>query len=115
MLARRGPLDSGADLRLSLAVPPWSRSEAPPKDATLTAFGQAGTAVPLGFCALGMTLGAYLGGCEGKPMMNAALREREIEGVHAHMSDRAPQEDAMVSFIKAGREGWENGGNRVGK
>merc|ERR1712129_676973 len=35
------------------------------------------TAVPLGFCALGMTLGAYLGGCEGKPMMNAALRERE--------------------------------------
>ena len=71
--------------------------------------------MPLGFCALGMTLGAYLGGCEGKPMMNAALREREIEGVHAHMSDRAPQEDAMVSFIKAGREGWENGGSRVGK
>jgi hypothetical protein len=35
--------------------------------------------------------------------------------VHAHMADRAPREDAMVSFIKSGREGWENGGSRVGK
>ena len=86
-----------------------------PKHATLAAFGHPGTAVPLGFCALGMTLGAYLGGCEGKPMMNAALLSRDIEGVHAHMADRAPQEDAMVSFIKSGREGWENGGSRVGK
>ena len=30
---------------MGLAVPPWSRSEAPPKDATLTAFGRAGTLV----------------------------------------------------------------------
>ena len=52
---------------------------------------------------------------EGKPMMNAALLSSEIEGVHAHMADRAPKEDAMVSFIKAGREGWENGGRRLGK
>jgi len=48
-------------------------------------------------------------------MMNAALLSSEIEGVHAHMADRAPKKDALVSFIKAGREGWENGGRRLGK
>ena len=98
-----------------LGAAPRRRPKTPPKRATSAAFARPGTAVPPGFCALGMTLGAYLGGCEGKPMMNAALREREIEGVHAHMADRAPREDAMVSFIKSGREGWENGGSRVGK
>lgn len=40
------------------------------------------TAVPLGAGVLGATLGAYWGGLEGKPMMNAALMSAPIEGVH---------------------------------
>ena len=42
---RLAALGSGAELRLGLAVPPWSRSEAPPKHATLNAFGHPGTLV----------------------------------------------------------------------
>ena len=81
----------------------WSLSETPPVTLVSLRLTIPGTAVPLGFCTLGMTLGAYLGGCEGKPMMNAALLSREIEGVHVRLADRAPQEDAMVSFIRSGR------------
>ena len=40
-----GPLGSGAELRLGLAVPPWSLSGAPPKHATVNAFGHPGTLV----------------------------------------------------------------------
>ena len=62
------------------------------------------TAVPLGLFVVGMTVGSYLGGLEGKPTMNAALLAKPIEGVHVPRSERAPEEDALVSFMKAARD-----------
>ena len=59
-------------------------------------------AVPLAAAVCGMTVGAYVGGNEGKPMMNAALAARQVEGAHLHRSERPPEEDAMVAFIRAG-------------
>lgn len=51
------------------------------------------TAGPLGAAVFGATVGAYYGGLEGKPMMNAALTARPIAGVHHR---RGEQEDALV-------------------
>ena len=55
--------------------------------------------VPLGAAVLGASVGAYYGGLEGKPMMNAALVARPIAGVH---KKRGEQEDALVAFIREG-------------
>ena len=60
------------------------------------------TAAPLVAAVLGGSLGAYWGGLEGKPMMNAALAARPIEHVHKRRSERPPEEDALVSFIREG-------------
>ena len=51
------------------------------------------TAAPLCAAIFGATFGAYYGGLEGKPMMNAALRSTPIAGVHHR---RGEQEDALV-------------------
>ena len=61
-------------------------------------------AVPLGGAVLGMTLGSYIGGREGKPMMNAALLARPVENAHMRRSERPAQEDALVSFIREGTQ-----------
>jgi hypothetical protein len=50
----------------------------------------------------GMTLGAYLGGTEGKPTMNAALRAKPVEHAHVRRSERPPEGDSLVHFIRAG-------------
>ena len=63
------------------------------------------TAVPLGAAVVGGTIGAYYGGREGKPMMNAALSARPIEGVHRK---RGQQEDALVHFIREGTKSRES-------
>ena len=63
----------GCPLRPGAAACLLAHGAAPPQHATAAAFAHAGTAVPLGFCALGMTLGAYLGGCEGKPTLTLTL------------------------------------------
>ena len=60
------------------------------------------TAAPLVAAVVGGTIGAYWGGLEGKPMMNAALAARPIEHVHKRRSERPPEEDALVSFIREG-------------
>ena len=60
-------------------------------------------AAPLAAAVCGMTLGAYLGGTEGKPMMNAALLSRQVEHAHRARSERPPEEDAMAAFIRSGR------------
>jgi hypothetical protein len=45
-------------------------------------------AVPMSACVVGMTVGAYLGGREGKPFMNAALWARQVEGAHTRRGER---------------------------
>lgn len=60
--------------------------------------------VPLGLFVVGMTVGAYVGMTEGKPTMNAALLAKPIEGVHVRRADRAPEEDALVAFMRSARE-----------
>lgn len=59
---------------------------------------------PLGGGVFGMALGAYYGGVEAKPMMNAALLARPVEHAHKPRSQRPPEEDAMVHFIRAARD-----------
>jgi len=66
-------------------------------------------AAPLGAAVVGMTIGAYLGGQEGKPMMNAALRAKPVEHAHTRRSERPKEEDAMVHFIRAGTAPNRNG------
>ena len=63
------------------------------------------TGVPLAAAVIGGTLGAYLGGLEGKPMMNAALMATPIENVHKPRSQRPKEEDALVHFIREARDG----------
>ena len=59
--------------------------------------------MPLGAGVIGMTMGSYYGGLEGKPMMNAALMARPVEHVHKARSDRPKEEDALVHFIRSAR------------
>ena len=63
------------------------------------------TGVPLAAAVIGGTLGAYVGGLEGKPMMNAALMATPIENVHKPRSQRPKEEDALVHFIREARDG----------
>ena len=51
---------------------------------------------------LGSALGAYYGGLEGKPMMNAALAARPVEHAHKRRAERPPEEDALVAFVREG-------------
>lgn len=57
---------------------------------------------PLGMAVVGATVGAYYGGLERKPLMNAALLSRQVDGAHLRRSERPPEEDAMVAFIREG-------------
>lgn len=52
----------------------------------------------------GGSLGSFYGGMEGKPMMNAALAARKVEGAHTRRNERPrdQQEDAMVAFVREG-------------
>ena len=62
-------------------------------------------AAPLAGFVVGMTVGAYFGMMEGKPMMNAALMAKPIEKAHMRLADqRAMEEDALVSFMKSAAE-----------
>ena len=53
---------------------------------------------------IGASLCSYWGGLEGKPMMNAALKSRQVENAHKRRSDRPKEEDAFVTFIREGRK-----------
>ena len=66
------------------------------------------TAVPLGAAVVGGVLGSYWGGLEGKPFMNAALMARPVEHVHKRRSERPPEEDALVHFLREARDGRAN-------
>ena len=112
--AHRPTKVAAKDAGLAVTLP-WrpfhAAAHRPTEDAglavTLARSGHAGTAVPMGFCALGMTVGAYLGGCEGKPTMNAALLAREIEGVHVRLADRSPPMlTSTVCSLRAVRTGY---------
>ena len=59
-------------------------------------------AAPLAAAVIGATAGSYYGGLEGKPMMNAALEARQVEGAHKRRSERPAEEDALVAFIREG-------------
>jgi hypothetical protein len=58
------------------------------------------TAAPLGAAVIGASVGAYYGGLEGKPLMNAALVARPVENVHRRRSERPAEEDSLLVFIR---------------
>lgn len=64
-------------------------------------------AAPISGAIVGATLGSYFGGLEGKPMMNAALESRSVEGAHTKRSQRPQdqQQDALVAFMREGTQG----------
>lgn len=62
-------------------------------------------AAPLTAAVVGSTLGAYYGGLEGKPFMQASLMARKVEHAHKKRSERPPEEDAFKVFLRDASKG----------
>ena len=62
-------------------------------------------AAPLTAAVVGSTLGAYYGGLEGKPFMQAALLARQVEHAHKKQTERPKHEDAFQVFMRDASKG----------